>query len=218
VDEVSTLRSARQDLGKREESAKKEGDNVARVLTAAVIVFPKVEELDFAGAWEVLGTTRHLSEEEYIQPITLGTIADPIRCDNGLTVIPDKTIENLSEYDVIIAPGGPGAYQAIKDEHLLKEIRQAYECRKLVSSVCTGAFILANAGILKEKRATTYHTEVEELSKYGAIPVKERVVVDDNVITGAGVAASMDVGLKIVEILLGKESAKNVAELIEYCP
>lgn len=191
---------------------------VVGVFKAAVIVFPKVEELDFVGAWEVLGTTNHLSKEEYIQAITLGTISDPIRCDNGLTVIPDKAIENLSKYDVIIVPGGPGAYQAMKDEHLLKEIRQAYACRKLVCSVCTGALILASAGILKEKRATTYHTVVEELSKYGAVPVRERVVVDDNVITGAGVAASMDVGLKIVEILLGKESAKKVAELIEYCP
>jgi cyclohexyl-isocyanide hydratase len=192
--------------------------SVVRVFKTAVIVFPNVEELDFVGVWQVLGTTHHLSEEEYIQTITLGTISDPIKCAHGLTVIPDETIENLSEYDVIIAPGGPGTYQAMKDEHLLKEIRQAYEYRKIVCSVCTGAFILANAGILKEKRATTYHTEVEKLSKYGAVPVKERVVVDGNVITGAGVAASMDVGLKIVEILLGKESARNVAEWIEYRP
>jgi cyclohexyl-isocyanide hydratase len=175
-----------------------------------------VEELDFVGVWQVLGTTHHLSEEEYIQTTTLGTISDPVKCAHGLTVIPDETIENLPKYDVIIAPGGPGTYQTMKDERLLKEIRQAYEHRKLVCSVCTGAFILAKAGILKDKRATTYHTEVEKLSKYGAIPAKERVVVDNNVITGAGVAASMDVGLRIVETLLGKGSARNVAEWIEY--
>ena len=189
---------------------------MARVSKTAVIVFPSVEELDFVGVWEVLGTTYHLSEEEYIQTITLGAAQNSIKCAHGLTIIPDAAIENLSEYDAVIVPGGPGVSQAIKDGHLLKEIRQAYESRRLVCSVCTGAFILANAGILKGKRATTYHTEVEKLSKYGAVPVKERVVIDDNVITGAGVAASLDVGLKIVEILLGKESAVQVAEWIEY--
>jgi len=189
---------------------------LARVSKTAVIVFPYVEELDFVGVWEVLGTTHHLSEEEYIQTITLGATQNSIKCAHGLTIIPDAAIENLSEYDAVIVPGGPGVSQAIKDGHLLKEIRQAYESRRLVCSVCTGAFILANAGILKDKRATTYHTEVEKLSKYGAVPVKERVVIDDNVITGAGVAASLDVGLKIVEILLGKESEMQVAEWIEY--
>ena len=189
---------------------------MARVFKTAVIVFPNVEELDLAGVWQVLGTTHHLSEQEYIQTITLGTTSDLIKCAHSLTIIPDATIENLSEYDVIIVPGGPGTYQAMKDEHLLKEIRQAYDSRKLVCSVCTGAFILAETGILRGKRATTYHTEVEKLSKYGAVPVKERVVVDDNVITGAGVAASLDVGLKIVDMLLGKESARKVAEWIEY--
>ena len=189
---------------------------MARVSKTAVIVFPYVEELDFVGVWEVLGTTHHLSEEEYIQTITLGATQNSIKCAHGLTIIPDAAIENLSEYDAVIVPGGPGVSQAMKDGHLLKEIRQAYESRRLVCSVCTGAFILANAGILKDKRATTYHTEVEKLSKYGAVPVKERVVIDDNVITGAGVAASLDVGLKIVEILLGKESEMQVAEWIEY--
>jgi len=189
---------------------------LARVSKTAVIVFPYVEELDFVGVWEVLGTTHHLSEEEYIQTITLGATQNSIKCAHGLTIIPDAAIENLSEYDAVIVPGGPGVSQAIKDGHLLKEIRQAYESRRLVCSVCTGAFILANAGILKDKRTTTYHTEVEKLSKYGAVPVKERVVIDDNVITGAGVAASLDVGLKIVEILLGKESEMQVAEWIEY--
>jgi cyclohexyl-isocyanide hydratase len=190
--------------------------SLARVFKTAVIVFPNVEELDFVGAWQVLGTTRHISEEEYIQTITLGTISEPIKCSHGLTVIPDAAIKNLSKYDVTLVPGGPGTPQAMKNENLLKEIRQAYDSRKLVCSVCTGAFILANAGILKEKRATTYHTEIEKLYKYGVVPVKERVVVEDNVITGAGVAASLDVGLKIVEILLGKERARNVAEWIEY--
>ena len=104
----------------------------------------------------------------------------------------------------------------MKDRQLLKEIRQAYESGRLVCSICTGVFILAEAGILREKRATSYHTEVEKLSRYGVVAVRERVVVEDNIITGAGVAASLDVGLRIVEALLGRESAQKVAEWIEY--
>jgi cyclohexyl-isocyanide hydratase len=183
---------------------------------SAIVVFPDVEELDFAGVWEVLGTTQHLSDEKYIQTTTLGITLDPIKCAHGLTIMPSAAIGNLSEYDVVVMPGGPGTSRSMENEYLLKEVRQAHEHRKLVCSVCTRAFILAKAGILKGKRATAYHTELEKLSKYGAVPVKERVVVDSNVVTGAGVAASLDVGLKIVEILLGEKSAKRIAEWIEY--
>jgi len=77
-------------------------------------------------------------------------------------------------------------------------------------------FVLAEAGILKGKKATTFHRELDRLSNYGAMPVKERVVVEGKVITGAGVTASIDVGLKIAEILLGKETARKVGERIEY--
>jgi cyclohexyl-isocyanide hydratase len=189
---------------------------MAQVFNTAVIVFPGVEELDFVGVWEVLGTTQHLSQERFFQARTLGTTLDPIKCGHGLTIVADRSIENLSKYDVIIVPGGPGISQAMKDKQLLKEIRQAYESGKLVCSICTGAFIFAEAGVLRGKKATSYHTEVEKLSRYGAVPVRRRVVVEDNIITGAGVAASLDVGLRIVEALLGRESAQKVAEWIEY--
>jgi len=86
----------------------------------------------------------------------------------------------------------------------------------MVCSVCTGAFVLAEAGILKGKRATTFHMELDKLSKYDVVPVKERVVVEGNVITGAGVSASIDVGLKIIETVLGKDTAIKVAGRIEY--
>jgi len=187
-----------------------------KVYETAIIVFPRAEELDFTGVWQVLGTTQHLSKETYFKLETVGTIKRPIRCAHGLTVLPDKTLNNLSKYDVIVIPGGPGTSEAMKNEVLLGQIKQAYKTGKLVCSVCTGAFILANAGILRGKEATTYHTEIDKLSNFGAIPVKERVVVQDNLITGAGVSASLDVGLKIVEKLLGAESAAKVAEWIEY--
>ena len=189
---------------------------MARILNTGVVVFPGVEELDFVGVWEVLASTQHFSPQKFFQCKTVSWTLDPVKCAHGLTVKADELTENLSQCDVVVVPGGPGIKEAVKNQQLLKEIKEAYESGKLVCSVCTGAFILAEAGILRGKRATSYHTEVEKLSKYGAIPIKERVVVEGNVITGAGVAASLDVGLRIVETILGKESAHEAAEQIEY--
>ena len=189
---------------------------MTRTFNTGVVVFLGVEELDFVGVWEVLASTQHFSPQKFFQCKTVSWTLDPIKCAHGLTIKADELCKNLSQYDVVVVPGGPGINQAMKNQQLLREVRQAYESGKLVCSVCTGAFILAEAGILRGKRATSYHTEVEKLSKFGAIPIKERVVVEDNVITGAGVAASLDVGLKIVETILGKESAHKAAERIEY--
>lgn len=187
-----------------------------RIYEAAIIAFPRAEELDFIGVWQVLGTTQHLSKETYFELKAVGTTGEPIRCAHGLTVLPDEPLGNLSEYDAIVIPGGPGTSEAMKNKVLLNQVKQAYRTHKLVCSVCTGAFILAKTGILNGKKATTYHTEIDKLSNFGAIPVRARVVVKGNLITGAGVSASLDVGLKIVEKLLGAESAAKVAEWIEY--
>ncbi len=183
---------------------------------AAVIVFPRVEELDIVGVWQVLGTTEHLSKKTFFRPYMVGTVTGRIKCAHGLTLAVDKELDDLSKYDVVVVPGGPGVSEAMKNEPLLAGIRKAYEAEKTVCSVCMGAFILAEAGILRGKRATTYHTKINELTKYGVFPVKERVVVEGKVVTGAGVTASIDVGLKIVEIFLGSESARRVCEWIEY--
>lgn len=189
---------------------------MARIYNVAVIVFPEVEELDFAGVWEALAATQHLAREEHFLNRTVSVTLGPVRCAHGLTILPDEDFTDLSKYDVMVVPGGPGIQHALGSERLLNEVRKAYESGKLVCSVCTGAFILAKAGILQGKEATTYHTNLEGLSKYGAIPVKRRVVVEGKIVTGAGVSASIDVGLQIIEIFMGKEVAKEVAELIEY--
>jgi cyclohexyl-isocyanide hydratase len=196
---------------------------MARIIKVGVLAFPDLEELDLAGAWEVLGATRRLFREGVFKDIyfeleTVGKETGPVKCYHDLKIIVERTLDALPEYDVLFVPGGPGRLKAQKDTAILEAVRKFYESGKLVASVCTGAFILAESGILKGKNATSFHTVVDQLSGYGACPLKERVVVDGNVITGAGISSSMDVGVKLVEILMGKDAAKTVTEWVEYCP
>lgn len=188
---------------------------MGKQLKAAIIVFPGVEELDFVGVWEVLGALERFSEVHFKRR-TVATTSDVIKCAHGLRALADEELTSLLEYDVVVVPGGPGVEEAIRDQELLTEVKRAYEAGKLVSSVCTGAFVLAEAGLLDGKRGTTYHTQLEKLAEYGVEVLRARVVVDGNIITGAGVTASIDVGLKIVEITLGNETARKAAECIEY--
>ena len=196
---------------------------IVRIIKTAVVVFPDLEELDLAGTWEMLGATQRLYHEgvlkdAYFELETCGKDLGPVKCYHNLKIIAEKLIEDLPRYDVVFVPGGPGRLVAQKDEKILEPIRKAYSAGKLVASVCTGAFILAESGILKGKRATSFHTVIDQLSGYGVCPVKERVVVDGNIVTGAGISSSMDVGIKIVELMLGKDAAKKITEWVEYCP
>ncbi len=196
---------------------------IARIIKVGVLAFPDLEELDLTGAWEVLGATRRLFREgvfkdAYFELETIGKERGSIKCYHDLKILAEKTLADLPNYDVLFVPGGPGRLNAQKDEEILEAVRMFYQSGKVLASVCTGAFILAEAGILRGKRATSFHTVVDQLSGYGACPIRERVVVEGNVVTGAGISSSLDVGLKLVEMLMGKEAAKAVSEWIEYCP
>jgi len=196
---------------------------LVRLQKVGLIVFPGMEELDLVGVWEVLGATNRLFEEHILleklfQFETLGATLDIVKCAHGLSILPDKVIKDLMQYDVIVVPGGPGRNLVMENKILLDEIRRAHQAGKLICSVCTGTFVLAEAGILKGKMATTFHTQLGRLSDYGIIPVRERVVSEDNILTGAGIAASIDVGLRLVEIFYGNEAAEKVAQWIEYQP
>ncbi|MEN3035104.1 MAG: DJ-1/PfpI family protein [Candidatus Methanosuratincola sp.] len=196
---------------------------MARIIKVGVLAFPDLEELDLAGAWEVLGATRRLFregifKETYFELETVGKETGPVKCYHDLKIVVERGLDALPEYNVLFVPGGPGRLKAQKDGAILEAVRKFYESGKIVASVCTGAFILAEAGILKGKKATSFHTVVDQLSGYGACPLKERVVVEGNVVTGAGISSSLDVGLKLVEIVMGKDAAKAVSDWIEYCP
>ena len=177
-----------------------------------ILLFDGVEELDVVGVWEVLRKAKQLHPALNLSVITRAT-KESIACALGLTILAHEVKRDLSDLDLLIVPGGPGRKDVIADRGLLEKIAE-FGRTKPVASVCTGALILQSAGLLAGRRATTHFLSREELTE--ADVVTDRVVVDGRVITAGGVSASIDLGLKILEMNFGRELADEVAARIEY--
>jgi len=177
-----------------------------------ILLFDGVEELDAVGVWEVLRKAKQLHPALNLSVITRAT-KESIACALGLTILAHEVKRDLSDLDLLVVPGGPGRKDVIADRGLLEKIAE-FGRTKPVASVCTGALILQSAGLLAGRRATTHFLSREELTE--ADVVTDRVVVDGRAITAGGVSASIDLGLRILEMNFGRELADEVAARIEY--
>lgn len=185
------------------------------MITVGIILFPQVEELDFVGPYEVLsfvnkvrpGSTRVLLVAETL---------DPVSAFNGLRIIPDTTLAACPSLDILVAPGGQGRRAAMKNPAIRDFIRDRRQKARYVTSVCTGAFLLAEAGLLTGKKATTYHTAFAELEAYAVQVIPAKVVRDGDVVTAAGVSSGIELGLYLLRELFGADIARDVARRIEY--
>lgn len=181
-------------------------------LNIGLLVFPKVQQLDLTGPYDVFaslpGATVHL----------IWKSLDPLKSSTGLSLIPTTTFEDCPDLDVICVPGGIGIDALLEDEQTLAFIKQQAATAQYITSVCTGALVLGAAGLLNGKRATTHWASHELLEKFGAIPVKERVVRDGNLMTGGGVTAGIDFALTLISELLDDDVAQTVQLQIEYAP
>jgi cyclohexyl-isocyanide hydratase len=148
----------------------------------------------------------------------LSSSLEPVRTEWGLEVVPTTRYADTPRLDVLFVPGGPGSPDAMGDEGVLAFLRDKASEARYVTSVCTGALVLGAAGLLRGYRAATHWSTLDILLALGAEPVKERVVVDRNRVTGGGVTAGIDFGLVIVAELFGEETAKEVQLSIEYDP
>jgi cyclohexyl-isocyanide hydratase len=177
-----------------------------------MLVFPGLTQLDMTGPYEVLvrlpNTTVHL----------VAHTLDAVRTDRGMMILPSVTYAQCPQLDVVMVPGGPGQQGLMEDEIVLGFLRAQAKAAKFVTSVCTGSLVLGAAGLLKGKRATCHWAAIEHLKALGAIPVSERVVVDGNIVTGAGVASGLDFGLALAAELEGEEVAREIQLQIEYDP
>jgi transcriptional regulator GlxA family with amidase domain len=185
--------------------------------TIAIALWDGVEELDFAGPYEVLTAWARMSE----RPITVRTVsqvAEPVRCAHDLMVVPDSTWEDIGKLDLLVLPGGDTRpLQA--DESFLERMRSLAGSGTLMTSVCTGALVYGKAGILDGRRATTHWGALDRLADLGVDVDREARFVDTGeVVTAAGVSAGIDMALHLVARLESVERAQEVRRYIQYDP
>ena len=177
-----------------------------------MLIFPRLTQLDMTGPYEVLArlpnTVVHL----------VAHTLDPVKTDRGMMIVPTVTFADCPQLDVVMVPGGPGQQDLMKDAVTLKFLQRQAATAKYVTSVCTGSLVLAAAGLLRGKRATCHWAAIEHLALLGAIPASERVVVDGNIVTGAGVASGIDFALALASILESEQVAREIQLQIEYDP
>jgi transcriptional regulator GlxA family with amidase domain len=195
-------------------------------LDVGILLFEDVEVLDFAGPFEVFSRTRLVPGVESRRsddsaPFGVFTVAAEqraLRATGGLTVIPDHDFAGAPPVDVLLVPGGFGTRPLLHHAPTLDWIREAADGARWVTSVCTGALLLAAAGLLAGRRATTHWCALERLRDVdGSVHVEENCrYVDDGVLTSAGVAAGIDMAFALVEKLHGREVADETAHYIDY--
>jgi transcriptional regulator GlxA family with amidase domain len=186
-----------------------------------IVLFEGVEELDWAGPWEVLSAWARFFPDDEVRVCTLAPADGPVTCAKGARVLADHTWDDHPVLDVLVYPGGEGTRRQLGDKKIQQWVRaRAHEAR-LTASVCTGALVLADAGLLDGRPATTHWASLEHLGGLGAdIDVRsdERVVDDGDIVTSAGVSAGIDMALHLVARFGGDERSRQVRRIIEYFP
>ncbi|MDZ7626861.1 MAG: DJ-1/PfpI family protein [Parvularculaceae bacterium] len=182
------------------------------LMNIVFVLFPNVTQLDFTGPLQVL--SRLPSAKIHIAASTMA----PVATDATLTLNPTTTFADCPPADVLVIPGGFGVDDAMNDPALMSFVSRESARATYVTSVCTGAFILGAAGLLKGRRATTHWAYREDLALVGAIPVKARVVRDGNVFTGGGVTAGIDFALTLAAEIAGEAVARAIQLSLEYDP
>lgn len=183
-----------------------------------IVIFDGAEELDFVGPWEVftmLGKVEPGSCEAFL----VGERGGEVRCAKGLRVLADYRFADAPQADVIVIPGGVGTRTEDKNPAILEFLRAQAKQAELMTSVCTGAFLMQAIGLLEGKRATTHWGSIERLGERGVEVVEFTRFVDEGaVITAAGVSAGIDMSLYVVGRLWSPEAARKVQKAMEYFP
>jgi transcriptional regulator GlxA family with amidase domain len=193
-------------------------------LRIGIYVYPEVEVLDFAGPYEVFSTASRVArrlEPASDPPFTVSLAAatpEPVRARAGFTVVPDCSIGGHPPLDVLIVPGGVHEPELERAEIIAWIARQAGTAR-LVASVCTGAFLLARAGVLRGLDVTTHWEDCADLQRaFPDLRVREGVrwIEHERILTSAGISAGLDMSLRIVARLAGQELAERTARQMDY--
>lgn len=192
----------------------------ARPMRLGVLVFDDAEELDVVGPYQVLTSW---AERSTLRPevVTFSVDGHGVRLAHGLRVVPDGSADDVGRLHVLIHPGGPGARRLARDSAHLRWVREQRPVTALMTSVCTGSLVLAGAGLLGGRPATTHRSAFDELAELEPavlLDTEARFVDDGDVITSAGVTAGIDLALHLVERLESAERADAVRRELEYDP
>ncbi|MFI7014665.1 DJ-1/PfpI family protein [Streptomyces sp. NPDC050164] len=179
----------------------------------AIVLYDRFTALDAVGPYETLG---RLPDAE---TVFVAEETGPVRNDSGnLALIADRTFADVPNPDIIVVPGGPGPLPLAADGPLLTWLRTADATSTWTTSVCTGSLLLAAAGLLRGRRATSHWLALDELKRHGAETTGERVVTDGKYVTAAGVSSGIDMGLTLLGRIAGDDHAQLVQLATEYDP
>jgi transcriptional regulator GlxA family with amidase domain len=185
----------------------------------AILVFDEVEVLDFAGPFEVFAVTDELRSHAAFAVATVAPAPGAVRARNGLRVVPDFSIGECPPPRILVVPGGFGARALLRNEVLIEWIQSASRAAEATMSVCTGALVLAQAGLLDGRRVTTHHDAVDSLRRLAPKAIVDpgaRFHDSGSVLTSAGISAGIDCSLHLVGRLLGDDASAETAAYMEY--
>jgi cyclohexyl-isocyanide hydratase len=179
----------------------------------AMIIFDGMTNQDFVGPNDIFARCKQVEID------VLAKAMDPVKTDARGRILPDKALRDAADhYDMLFIGGGGGATAMMEDAEVIAFLQSRAPKAKYITSVCTGALVLGSAGLLKGYKAATHWAAMGVLPLLGAIPTKQRVVIDRNRITGGGVTAGIDFGLTVVAELWGAEQAQTIQLGMEYDP
>ncbi|WP_225733350.1 DJ-1/PfpI family protein [Pseudoclavibacter sp. CFCC 14310] len=190
-----------------------EPSHTVQPLTITMLLFPQITQLDLTGPAEVFAQIEGVHMQYVWHDL------NPVETSAGFALVPTVRFDEAQQADVLVVPGGQGAFTLLEDEQAIGFLRSQAEHAQWITSVCTGAFALAQAGLLAGRRATTHWSSRPLLARYPDIHVTdERVVVDGNLITAGGVTSGIDFALTLVARLRGEQAARDIALRLEYDP
>lgn len=179
----------------------------------AFLLFDGITPLDAIGPFEILGRIPGAKVK------MVAKAKGPVRTQGGsLTMVADYALTDVPAPEVLLVPGGRGADGTAEDTAVTDWVARAHEKTTWTTSVCTGALILGGAGVLKGLKATTHWRALEDLKRFGAEPVRDRVVRQGKVVTAAGVSSGIDMALMLAAEIAGEDVAKAIQLSIEYAP
>jgi transcriptional regulator GlxA family with amidase domain len=179
----------------------------------AILVYDRFTALDVVGPYEML------SRLPGAEPVFVAEEAGPVRTETGfLAVTADKSLAEVPSPDIVVVSGGPGQSALMEHAPVLDWLRAADTTSTWTTSVCSGSLLLAAAGLLQGRRATSHWLALDQLERFGARPTGERVVFDGKYVTAAGVSSGIDMGLALVGRIAGDDRARAVQLGTEYDP